>query len=103
MDRRDTSPRDAITDGAYELEFGDQAPEVKDSSALIHAGIWMSLEDTPFQVISGIEDGKSRGGLRYTAANGSTIPNRGEKQVEFRTSAGQHCLLMIQAATVRNP
>lgn len=45
----------------------------------------------------------SRGDLLYTGANGSTMPNMGEKQVEFRISDCRRCMLKMQVTDVRRP
>lgn len=39
----------------------------------------------------------------YTAANGTTMPNKGEKAVTFQTREGHHCLLKMQVTDVQKP
>lgn len=39
----------------------------------------------------------------YTAANGTTMPNRGEKTITFMTMEGHSCMLKLQAADVQQP
>ena len=38
----------------------------------------------------------SRSGVQYTTADGSSIPNRGEKEVKVVTGEGQKCVLKMQ-------
>jgi hypothetical protein len=45
----------------------------------------------------------SREGLKYVAANGSMMPNRGEKHIHVRTSEGHKCLLNMQVTDVKKP
>ena len=39
-------------------------------------------------------------GVQYTTANGSSVPNRGEKEVKVVTSEGQKCVLRMQVKDV---
>ena len=45
----------------------------------------------------------SRAGVEYLAANGTRMPNRGEKAVPIVTSEGQRCMLNMQVTDVRRP
>lgn len=45
----------------------------------------------------------SQKGLVYTAANGTTMANRGEKAVTFRTCEGYDCMLKMQVTDVQRP
>jgi len=45
----------------------------------------------------------SRDGVRYGAANGETMANKGEKDGKVSTGEGHKCLLKMQAADVKKP
>ena len=45
----------------------------------------------------------SQMGLKYVAANGSLMPNRGEKEVRVLTEEGTRCMLKMQVTDVHKP
>lgn len=45
----------------------------------------------------------SRDGVVYVAANGETMPNRGEKDVKVVTAEGHKCMLKMQVTDVQKP
>jgi len=45
----------------------------------------------------------SREGVRYVAANGESMPNRGEKHIQVLTSEGHKCVLNMQVTDVKKP
>ena len=45
----------------------------------------------------------SRAGVRYIAANGETMPNRGEKALRVVTEEGNRCTLKMQVTDVTKP
>jgi hypothetical protein len=45
----------------------------------------------------------SREGIQYVTANGSTMPNRGEKHVPVVTAEGHKCMLNMQVTDVKKP
>ena len=45
----------------------------------------------------------SREGLSYVTANGSFMPNRGEKEMRVTTAEGNHCMLRMQVTDVHKP
>ena len=45
----------------------------------------------------------SREGMTYVTANGSVMPNRGEKEVKVVTSEGNRCALKMQVTDVQKP
>ena len=45
----------------------------------------------------------SRDGVQYVAANGETMPNRGEKDVKVVTDEGHRCMLKMQVTDVQKP
>ena len=45
----------------------------------------------------------SREGVQYVAANGTTMPNKGEKHIPVTTVEGHKCLLNMQVTDVKKP
>ena len=45
----------------------------------------------------------SQRGLVYTAANGTTMANKGEKEVTFMTGEGHTCMMKMQVTDVQRP
>jgi hypothetical protein len=45
----------------------------------------------------------SREGVRYVTATGETMPNKGEKHLQVKTSEGHKCMLNMQVTDVKKP
>jgi hypothetical protein len=50
-----------------------------------------------------VESEGSRQGVMYVTANGTTMPNRGEKHIQVITNEGHRCLLNMQVTDVKKP
>lgn len=46
---------------------------------------------------------RSQDGIRYTAAMGATMPNRGDNDVTFFISGVHRCVLQMQVTDVQHP
>lgn len=97
---------------AADEEYVQETVGQKELMAVIEEGEWMTLTvdsgasenvigrdmapQSPTRPSAG-----SRAGVKYMAANGSIMPNRGEKDVKVVTEEGDHCTLRMQVTDVQ--